>query len=266
MQAQLHKTAQQLLEDPIHAAEAVLVDPAVLAANNAARNVCAVFNPLTRKFPFNPKAQPEVTLEELNSLLKPNDGLLWTTYQQHWKSLVKKEGGRWVANRDAGMKVNPAFVVFFDNLARFSEALYPNNSPTPRLTYSLQPVASDRIEGATLTLDGKTAKFRGDMKPEQFTWPGQSSRMLNLQIRLKGGSEVPVQDWQGLWSLFRFFADADQFTRSGSVYNLQWNLRQGREGKVVLTYNFLLDVGNAPPLFSKDWLSGLHCVGTAALP
>ena len=188
-------------------------------------------------------------------------------YDQQWKSLVKKEGGRWVANREGGAEGRIAsFVTFFDNMARFSEALYPSNSAAPRLTYTLQPVASDRMEGATLTLDGKTAKYQGRMQPEQFIWPGQSQQMLKLDIRLKGGSDVPVQDWQGLWSLFRFFADADQFTRSGSVYNLQWNMRQGREGRVILTYNFLLDVGNAPPLFSKEWLSGLRCVSTAALP
>jgi len=35
---------------------------------------CAGFDPLTKKFPFNKDAQPEVTLAELADILKPKTG------------------------------------------------------------------------------------------------------------------------------------------------------------------------------------------------
>jgi hypothetical protein len=95
-------------------------------------------------------------------------------------------------------------------------------------------------------------------------------REANLNLKIAGGSPLDVQGQQGLWSVFRFFADADGLVRSGSGYNLHWIVRSGRAGTPIqvkgapLTYRFYLDTAGAPPVFYKDWLMSLRCVSQVA--
>ncbi len=119
----------------------------------------------------------------------------------------------------------------------------------------------------TLIIDGQTATFSGQAAGKQYVWP---SRELRLGGKLAGGSEMGLQDRQGLWSAFRFFADADRFEPSGAGYNLTWVVRQGREAQPVrvggreLTYRFFLDMGGAPAVFDKNFLASLKCISQAA--
>ena len=64
--------------------------------------------------------------------------------------------------------------------------------------------------------------------------------------------------YTGLWSAFKFFGDADRWTRSGTGYTAEWNLRLGRA--TPLTFRFELDMGKAAPVFQKNFLSNLKCV------
>ncbi|MCX6622821.1 MAG: hypothetical protein NTY38_17500, partial [Acidobacteria bacterium] len=169
----------------------------------------------------------------------------------------------------AAVAATPAFVTFFNNATRFSDAIY-HGGQAPRLEYTLQPQQSDQVERMQLNVDGQSGSFQGSGAGKKFTWPGAGTQELRLSVKLQGGTDLEVQNRQGLWSLFRFFADADQFAPGGAGYSLAWIVRQGREGRPVmvggkpLTYRFLLDTGGAPPVFSKDYLSNLHCVPTVA--
>ena len=121
------------------------------------------------------------------------------------------------------------------------------------MQYTLAPVKSDQIESMTLTIDGVTAKNA----PKQFLWPGSGKGEVKLTIKLAGGSELPAQDMPpALWSVFRFFADADR-TYGNSI---EWVMRSGKAGKALVTYRFIVD----PPVLSKEFLSGLKCIPNGA--
>jgi type VI secretion system protein ImpL len=265
-QANIHQTVQKLMEDPITHAEALLrgIGPAEL--NGKARALCAGFTFLN-KFPFNPTAQPEATLQEVAAIFKPKEGTLWVFYENSLRNILQKQGTQYVAVPSGGINLNPQFVYFFNQAARFSEALYPGGAAEPRLVYSLRPIPSDQFTSMTLIIDGQTATFSGQAAGKQYVWP---SRELRLGGKLAGGSEMGLQDRQGLWSAFRFFADADRFEPSGAGYNLTWVVRQGREAQPVrvggreLTYRFFLDMGGAPAVFDKNFLASLKCISQAA--
>jgi type VI secretion system protein ImpL len=265
-EANLHQTTQKLMEDPITWAEALLrgVGPAEL--NAKAKALCAGFA-FINKFPFNPVAQAEATLQEVAAIFKPKEGALWVFYDSSLRTVLPKQGADYVAVSGGGLSLNPQFVYFFNQAARFSEALYPGNAAEPRLTYSLRPMPSDQFTSMTLVIDGQSATFTGQAGPKQYVWP---SRELRLNGKLAGGSEMGLQDRQGLWSAFRFFADADRFEAAGGGYNLTWVVRQGREAQAVrvggreLTYRFFLDMGGAPAVFDKNFLASLKCISQAA--
>ena len=149
--------------------------------------------------------------------------------------------------------ISPAFLRFFNDAARFSEAVYPNGATDPKLLYTLAPVKSDQIDSMNLTIDGQTAKHTS----KQFTWPGSGRGEVKLTINLKGGSPLEAQDFPpGLWSVFRFFADADK--TEGNV--IAWNMKSGKAGRVLVTYRFTVD----PAVLSKEFLSGMSCVSQVA--
>jgi len=160
-------------------------------------------------------------------------------------------------------------VAFFNNAARFSEALYPGGTD-PSLRYSLIPQPSDQIKDMSVTIDGQTTRGVGQSASKSYVWPGGGSHNVRISAKLSGGSDFEFQDRDGQWSLFRFFADADRWTRSGNGYVLEWVVRQGREGRPVmvggkeLTYRFTVDTGGAAPVFQKDFLIGMRCISQAA--
>ena len=83
-----------------------------------------------------------------------------------------------------------------------------------------------------------------------------------------GGPDLAFASYDGLWSIFRFFGDADRWQGAGGAHRLEWVLRQGRAGRPLtlpdgrpLTVRFDLE---GAPVFRKDFLAGLACVSRVA--
>jgi type VI secretion system protein ImpL len=265
-EAHLETTTLKLLQAPIDYVDALTKGIGAGEINAQARQFCAAFSPIAAKFPFNPTATAEVSLQELDAIFRPREGKLWTFYAASLQNFLQKQGTQYAPNPAGGVQLNPAFTNFFNNAARFSDAMYPGGATEPNLHYALTPQRSDQISEMTVTIDGQTVKSSGPGAAHQYVWPGAATRNIRISAKLTGGSDFEFQNRDGLWSLFRFFADADRY--SGSL--LEWVVRQGREGRPVmvagkpLTYQFLVDTGGAAPVFQKDFLNGLRCVPQAA--
>jgi type VI secretion system protein ImpL len=263
----LETVTTKLLEAPIEYADALTKGMGAGEVNSKARQFCGAFAGITGKFPFNPTAATEVTIQELNAIFRPQSGRLWAFYAETLQSLLTKQGSQYVANPAGGIQLTPAFVAFFNNAARFSEAMYPGGANDPGLRYSLAPQRSDQIKELSVSIDGQKSKGTDS---KQHVWTGSASHNVQINAKLSGGSDFEFQNREGPWALFRFFADADRWSRSGDGYYLEWIVRQGREGRPVmvggkeLTYRFMVDTGSAAPVFQKDFLIGLRCVSQAA--
>jgi type VI secretion system protein ImpL len=266
----LETTTLKLLQAPIDYADALTKGIGAGEINNQARQFCLAFAPIAAKFPFNPTATAEVSLPELGGIFRPREGKLWTFYAESLQNLLQKQGAQYVANPAGGVQLTPAFTAFFNSAARFSDAMYPAGAAEPNLHYALTAQRSDQIGEMTVIIDGQTVKSSGQDAAHQYVWSGAATSNIRISAKLTGGSDFEFQNRDGLWSLFRFFADADRFSPSGSGSLLEWVVRQGREGRPVmvagkpLTYQFLVDTGGAAPVFQKDFLNGLHCVSQAA--
>jgi type VI secretion system protein ImpL len=266
-EAHIETVTTRLLEAPIDYADALTKGMGSGEINAKAGRFCRAFAAITSKFPFNPTASAEVTIQELNAMFRPQTGQLWAFYSEALQNFMPKQGAQYVANPAGGIPLNPAFVAFFNKAARFSEALYPGGATEPNLRISLAPQRTDQIKEMSVTVNGQTNKGTGS---KQYIWTGSASHNVRISAKLSGGSDFEFQDRQGPWALFRFFADADRWSQAGDGYYLEWIVRQGREGRPVtvggreLTYRFMVDTGGAAPVFQKDFLIGLRCVSQAA--
>ena len=224
---------------------------------------CAAFNPLTVKFPFNPTATAEVSLDELGSILRPQTGKLWTFYESSLKSIMPCPNGE--CSPQGSTPINPVFVRYISQMMKFSRAVYGDSGQDPNLRYTLRPQSTDQVDDFAVTVNGDVAQLKGGAS-KQFTWPGQGTRTFRLDLKVAGGSQLGAQSYDGPWAVFRFFADANRTTNAGNGYTFTWAVTSGRSQQPqmvkgrALIYEFFVDTGGGPAVFSKDFLSTLKCV------
>jgi type VI secretion system protein ImpL len=245
--AHLETTVQKLLEDPITSVEPLVKGIGAAALNGKARtDLCRPLSALMSKYPFNPRG-PDASLDEVNNILKPVDGLLWKFYEASLKNLLPKQGSQYVAVPGGGVTLTTAFVMFFNRAATFSQMLYANG-PNPVIKYSLKPVSSEASQDASITIDGQTISFKGSPALKQFAWPG--SQQGAIGTAKLGGTDIWGESDPGLWGVFKFFAKGQRHPGTGVN---EWTLVAGVSGsgqvKKIGTIQVEVDPPTFPPAF-----------------
>ena len=158
---------------------------------------------------------------------------------------------------------------FFRAAVAFSNALYPGGSATPRLAYSLKPALSDDIQSLQLGIDGQPADFTASTPARQFYWPGANVHEVRLKIKFKGGPDFPFPNYDGLWAISDFIADAEKYQPTAAGASLEWTLRLGNRpvpspstGQPVKV-RFDLDMLGGPHVFQKGYFPSLSCSESA---
>jgi len=268
----VHTMVQRIMEDPIRQAEGLvrLLGPAQL--NGAGRRFCSAFSELTAKYPFNSSAKADASIDELNSIFRPGEGKFDQFLDSALKNDLERQGTQYRAKSDSKVHITDAFLRFVNHAAAFRNALYPNSAKDPQLVFEMTSLPAEGLKRVTLSLDGQTlvsANAASASANKSFTWPG-SAHAAKLSGNL-GGSDFGFITYDGLWAVFRFFGDADQFQAAGNIYTLQWVPRQGQSGQPIrldsgkpLTLPFRLDLKGAPPIFQKGYLAGFQCVPDVA--
>jgi type VI secretion system protein ImpL len=243
----------ELLRQPITKAEALLASGPKDVLNGAASPLCAQFAQLAGKYPFNPNSSQDLPVDQLNMILAPKTGALWTFYDKSLAQYLTKQGSRYLEAPAASLKLYPVFVYFFNRAAAFSDAMYPGGSATPKFAYSLRAMPSN--VDTVLKIGSDTLSGTGQQKT--FTWTGSPE---DVQVTTKGGDILG--SFSGPWSVFKFVADAHSQV-SGPITNLEW-IMQSNNRTIMLpngkpkSYSYELQVNGLNPFRTSD-LSGLRC-------
>jgi len=261
--------SQKLLEDPITNVEALLRTLGPAELNAKGKGLCTQMRPVLTKYPFTPGATQQATLAEVNSILRKPDGALWAFYDANLQRLLPKQGSQYVPASAGAITLNPAFVAWFSRWAGLADAFYGGGTPDPHLVYTLKPVPSEGIEALTLRLDGQTlTTTAAGGAAKQFAWPGTATREAKASVKF-GGTDLGWSDNDGLWAVFQFFEEAERWIPSGGSYQLEWTVRAGKKPMTLpsgkpLTVKFELNMGGAPAVFEKGYLSRLGCAPDVA--
>ncbi len=262
-------TVQKLMEDPITYVEGLLRTLGPAELNGKGKGLCTQMRPLLTKYPFAANATQQATLAELNSVLHKPDGALWAFYDANLQRLLPKQGTQYAPVSAGGITLNPAFVGFFNRWAALADTFYAGGSQDPRLNYTLKSVPTEGIQGLTLRLDGQVLSVaEGGGAAKQFTWPGTSVREAKASVKF-GGTDLGWSDNDGLWAVYQFFEEAERWVPAGGSYQLEWTVRAGKKAMTLpsgkpLTVRFELNMGGAPPVFEKGYLSHMGCVAEVA--
>jgi type VI protein secretion system component VasK len=107
--------------------------------NGKGKTLCSIYRPVLNKFPFNPAATPQATVDDVNALFKKPDGALWKFYDENLQKLLPKQGSQYVAATVGNVTLTPQFVAFFNQAAAFAEA--PLRRRHARPAFHLHPQA-----------------------------------------------------------------------------------------------------------------------------
>jgi type VI secretion system protein ImpL len=241
---------QRLLLQPANYTDALVSGLPAAAVNAAGSAFCATYAPVARRFPFSAQATANATVEEVTSIFRTNDGVLWAFYQDALESLMTTRG----APR-AGARVRAEFRPFFSRAAEFSSALFSSGGGAS-LVFDFQPDIPAGASEVILQVDSDVQSYSPTMRASRsFDWQADRSRDARL-IVVSDGQPITVASGEGPWAVFRLFNAASSWTGSGP-YRVEWRI-PGRAGTVVAQVSFESGV---PPVLRPGYLAPIsRCV------
>lgn len=268
----IENNVQKLLEDPITYLEPMLRSIDTPEINAGGKSLCGAFKPVLSKFPFNGAATADATLAEVNGLFRKPDGLIWTFFEQKLQKVLLRQGSQYVVNPSAKVTVSPEFLRFYNSASAFADALYADGGQDPHFSYSLKPEPAESVQSMNLKVDGQTLVYTAGQPAafKKFSWQGSGTHEALLSVKF-GNQDLGFARGDGLWAAFHLFQQANQSTPTNAGQLLEWIGSSGKGAQSImlasgrpLTLRLSLDLGAAPPLFQKGYLSRMTCVADIA--
>jgi type VI secretion system protein ImpL len=242
-----------LLEAPAKSARRRVSGLAAGEVNGAGRAFCGSFNDLTSKYPFNPRASTDATLDEVDEIFKPGESALWTFYDDALADLVSREGSRYRERSGAPLSVDGTFLRFFNRAMRISEALYEGGA-APAVDLLIRLRTSELIPVLRIRIDTRDAEFRQDFSQETpFRWDAEGASAARITGFIGGEEEILVSA-EGPWALFRVLQDADWDDQGGGRYVLVWDIPEHGA-----KFEGILRLSGNNPIFKAGFFDGLSC-------
>jgi len=194
-----------LLESPIKDARHWIANPEVQAkrgVESALRTFCATFAGLSRRYPFNRKAEDDSSPEEVAKVFAPQNSSL-ATLRQALADNILKSGAEWVAKPDATVKLLPGFLRFFNQASAISDTLFQGGSPGMHYKLLVQP--NPGVKQVTGAIGGVELSTAG----KEFSWP-QATAEINLRVIPSDGGNSALRRFTGPWAIFRLLSSADK--------------------------------------------------------
>ncbi len=177
------------------------------------------------KYPFR-KNGDDVALGDIAQFYRPASGTLATFFADTLSSAVSQRGNSFTFSESLGQGS-----VYKGNLLKFlkrsqgiSKALFPTNSATPLVKFSIRIKPTPNISSVSFSVDGQKYEYRNG--PEQwhsFQWPGDGSKM-GAALRVKGAGVNEYIPSDGEWGLFRLLEDGQVLAGKGRSFTIGWQL------------------------------------------
>jgi type VI secretion system protein ImpL len=264
----------RILQDPIRKAERFISENPVKAAagklDGELAGLCAQAKGVLQKYPFNPSATAEASLEELGSLFAPSSGAIWKYRQQSLGPLLEKQGARWVQKPDAHVKLSAALLAFLERAQALSDAFYPVGATQPSLRYAIRPQADMSLEQRSVEFDfdGRKVSFSKESRiQKELVWPAPPGTQRGAVVRIVGsGGIFPFATMPGLWGAFRVFAGAEP--RGFGVKQVEWPRYVSGAGAYPIPIDppVRMEFARFPgdiDLFNPRFFQGLRCPARA---
>jgi type VI secretion system protein ImpL len=264
------ETVATFLEAPIRATSPLIVSDFEKAAkgkvDGGLRDFCAKLQKILRKYPFSSQATQEVSLEELQAIFAPTGGAFWGFHREFTAKLLEQHGRQWLPKPDAETKLNDRFLVFFNRMARVSNALFQPDGEVPRMQYKLSLLPGSGYQSIKGSVDDQ--EFTSTVR--QYTWPAAPGQKRGVDLRVTPAgtnATVPFDRHEGFWGLFRWMQGAEDHTGGPSVFGFvnQARATPGSQPQPILENGAAIRIqvdefpGSIENVFDRDFFTGIDC-------
>jgi type VI secretion system protein ImpL len=250
-------TVQALLEAPITSVEGGLPNFGAGKLNERGGGFCTGARRLLAKYPFAPAGAVQASAAEVSAFLKPGAGQLWAFYDETLQRMLTRQGPQFVALPQGTMTLSTTFVSFFNRMAAFSDALYPDGSPTPSLSFTLTPRKPEGATVVTVMIDGQTVRSTPNAdETALIRWSPVTGERARITAQF-AGQEVTLVSYDGPWALLRLLQDA-QWQGQGSEHRLSWTL-QAPGGRPARVDAALSDLTAPASVLRRGYFAGASC-------
>lgn len=218
-QGHVEQVVIALMQAPINSVEEAVRGQRPAQANGGGKGFCSGFSALMTKFPFASSSTVEATPADVAAVFQPGSGSLWQFYDATLKPLLIPQGTTYVPAPTAPIKLNPAFVHFFNQAAALSGTFYPAGSTSPSLSFTAHILPSKGIQSVTLAVDAQ--RLSGADISKQFTWSAQTAQQAQILANYGSGS-LPLQ-FNGTWAIFHLI-DKGKVEQAGPPVRLAYPL------------------------------------------
>jgi type VI secretion system protein ImpL len=249
---------QALLKQPVDNVERLLLRLPAARLNAEGAAFCNDIGPLLNKYPFNPGATTQATLDEVSAVFQPGSGRLWRFYDELLADKLVEQGTIYGVAPGATMRPRQSYIDFFNAAARLSRTLWSESTRDAGFTFTVKPTLSSAIPDMRITVDGRPYSFtRTRIRTEVIRWAGAGAQEAVIAAEIRG-REQDLLRYDGLWALFKLFGDAE-WQRAGQKYNVRWVFNPQDE---QVTLDAEVDLGGKPPLLQRGAFASVrNCVG-----
>jgi type VI secretion system protein ImpL len=273
----LDREVTRLLNEPIKNSRPFITPPKApppgAGTEAELRKFCTSFQPLLRKYPFNPAATEasgtELTLEDLASYFAPQKGTVWKLQASALAEFTAPEGGVWKQNPAAQkLKASQELLDFLNRAQDITRAFFADGLPNVHLSFALRPLLEENSgQLIEFTFDGRRQEFsRNLMRQQQFTWPAPVGAPPEALGRSGiSGFRTAFSSHGGLWATFRMFGDAEP--RDLGQKRINWVRTRGPSGRseameTPVRVEFVVLPGGVD-VFNPKFFEGFHCPAKA---
>jgi type VI protein secretion system component VasK len=241
------------------------IKASISKVNAAALSLCSAEVTLEPKFPFDSDSATDISLGELDQLLKPGTGAYFQFSNLPDVSKTYNHSGRmWAAKPEFPATFSQPFLNTLNGFGEAEEAFYGTGGDSMHIALTITVDGTGKIP-FELEVDGHTIKYSPGHQtpPVQLVWPPLTNAPARLII--KNGSKkdsMQTGQWTGPWALFHLLQTADE--QSGNVFtfrNVQFghSLNPLRNDKGIPGTIQITVTSAASNVFSRGYFSKLRC-------
>jgi type VI secretion system protein ImpL len=172
-------------------------------------------------FPFTDKGEASVT--DLSRFFNPVNGQFSLFFNERLATSFEDAQGQWRLKESGVFRFAPDFVSYLNNARQLREAIFPQGSQQPEISYeiTLQPLSG--IDCA-IEIDGIRVETRGSTpQSAKFVWPARAGAS-GAKITLIQNNQIAEKVFPGEWGLFKMVATGNANFTSGDQIPLAWNV------------------------------------------
>ena len=188
---------------------------------------------VTGRYPFEPGAEPEVTLDDFARLFGPG-GLFDAFFEENLSGFVDRSAEPWAWTGGLGTAGETSTALEqFQRAEAIRRAFFPNGATAPEVEVTLDLVRLDPAARVALVEIGGANSVHGLDRAERRTlvWPGEGGA---ARITLLPGERGRALEETGEWAPFRLFDDAETRPVSDNRFEAAYEI-SGREAVFTVT-------------------------------